>query len=222
VFKLSSLDEVIFVLHLAVGLGPLAIYFLGLGLVNSRPHPCLINIRTDFLLLAIALFPVMIYPVVFLVELGRLWLACGVVIMLGGIFFVMLPGRNTGWVVYNIDAGRCRSFLGRACRQLGWDFEAGEDEVFISSVDVKINMSVLPWLRNVTLEFADRGTDDSGQVRRALFRALNREIRAESMLPSATGASLVVIGGALLGVPMWYLFHHMDAVVDVVRRILMA
>ena len=42
------------------------------------------------------------------------------------------------------------------------------------------------------------------------------------MLPSPTGASMVVIGAALLGVPMYYLLNHMNAIVDVVKHIFFA
>ena len=52
------------------------------------------------------------------------------------------------------------------------------------------------------------------------MRAVAREIRREAMLPSPAGASMVVIGAALLGVPMWYLFHHMDAIASAVRQVL--
>ena len=54
---MSSADEVVFVLRLALALGPLAIYFLGLGLVNSSARPCVVRARADFVVLAIAVVP---------------------------------------------------------------------------------------------------------------------------------------------------------------------
>ena len=39
--------HVVFVLEVLIALGPLAVYFLGLGLVNSQPRPCLVNARAD-------------------------------------------------------------------------------------------------------------------------------------------------------------------------------
>ncbi|UCD27311.1 MAG: hypothetical protein JSV03_09265 [Planctomycetota bacterium] len=222
IITLNSADEVVFVLHLALVLGPLAVYFLGLGLVNSQARPCLVNARTDFVLLAIAVIPVVICPLVVIVELGRQWLAVGVVIVVGGLFYWMLPSRDAGWVIYNIDPQRCRHLLKHVCRQLGWDVEEDSAALRIEPVGLIVNMSILPWLRNVTLSVCKKTGGKGGSAHVDLIRGFHREIQTESMLPSPAGASLVIVGGALLGLPMWYLFHHMDAVVVVVRRILLA
>ena len=219
---MNSADEVVFVLQLSLTLGPLAIYFLGLGLVNSRAHPCVVNARGDFLVLSIAVFPVIIWPVIVLVELGQLWFAAGVVFVLSGLFYWMLPGRDAGWVIYNIDPGLCKRVLEEACGKLGWTVEESNNELHIKPVGLLISFSTLPWLRNVTLGVCKSSGGRLGSAHKQFGQALHNELETESMLPSPTGASLVVIGGALLGLPMWYLFHHMDAVVDVVRRMLLA
>jgi hypothetical protein len=80
----------------------------------------------------------------------------------------------------------------------------------------------MPWLRNMTLRIKPAGNQPSLEARDALLATLDRELRKESMLPSAAGAGLVVIGATLLGLPMWYLFSNMNAIVDVVRRMLLA
>jgi hypothetical protein len=79
----------------------------------------------------------------------------------------------------------------------------------------------MPWLRNITLRCPVPG-GAALQDRDLLLAAMARELRREAMLPSPTGAGLVVIGATLLGLPMWYFFHNFDAIVDVVRRILPA
>jgi len=217
----SSADQVVFVLQLALALGPLAVYFLGLGLVNSRARPCLVNARTDFVLLAIALIPIIICPVVTFIEYAQFWLAVLLVLAVTILFAVLLPKQNAGWVIYNIDPECCRRRLERTCKKLGWELEWGEDDLYIRAIDMKVSFSVLPWLRNVTI-YLHNSVGEPHRACEQLIDVFADEIGHESMLPSPTGASLVVIGGALLGLPMWYLFHHMDAVVDVVKRILMA
>ena len=82
------------------------------------------------------------------------------------------------------------------------------------------------------LALAISSEEDDGRIYLAYADALRgaypnsarvfEEMAAEGLLPSPTGASLVLIGAALLGVPMWYLLHHMGAIVDVVRQILFA
>lgn len=216
---MDSADQVVFVLQLILVLGPLAVYFLGLGLVNSQAHPCLVNARGDFVVLAIAFIPIILAPLIMLVQHGQYLISIGVLLLVAAIFWLMLPGRRDAWVVYNIDPAEFRRVLNRALRRLGWTSASKDDAILIAPVELTLTPSALPWLRNVTLRLSGENAPEAIEQ---LIAALVRELQRESMLPSATGASLVAIGAALLGVPIWYLFHHMDAIVDVVRQILFA
>ncbi len=220
VLKLDSIDQVVFVLEVMLALGPLAVYFLALGLVNSQARPCLVRARADFALLAIAFVPVIIVPVAALVEHGWLWPAAGVVVGVTALFFGMLPGRGAGWVIYNVDPSQCRRLLQRACRRLGWTAEDRGGQLHVAQADLIVSLSAVPWLRNATVRVRSVTGVPCGSAGERLIRALGQEIRQETMLPSSTGASLVVIGAMLLGIPMWYLLHHMGAIVEVVRQIL--
>lgn len=229
---MNAAGEVIFVLQVAIALGPIAVYFLGLGLVNSQARPSLISARSDFLCLAVAFFPLLLAPVLALLERHWLWPALGVCLILGFTFIRMIPAHGDGWVVYHIDPQRFRRLLERACRRLGWtvrDDGSGGDE--IEGPDLHVRYGALPLLRNVTLRIeplpAGEGREPAvaggfSDSRDQLLAGVRRELERESMLPSATGASLVVIGASLLGLPLWYLLNHMNAIVDVVRQILFA
>ncbi len=233
---MSSAGEVIFVLQVAIALGPIAVYFLGLGLVNSQARPSLVSARSDFLCLAVAFFPLLLAPVLALLERHLLWPALGVCLGVGFAFLRMMPRGGDGWVVYHIEPQRCRRLLERACRRLGWSVAADGDSDRIEGPGLLVRYSVLPLLRNVTLQIesatagdaAGAGAGDDGRTadfaawRDLLLAGVRRELDRESMLPSATGASLVVIGASLLGLPLWYLLSHMNAIVDVVRQILFA
>ena len=87
---------------------------------------------------------------------------------------------------------------------------------------MRITQTGLPWLRSVTLHTEGPATAEARAARRELIAALREEFQSETMLPSATGASLVLIGATLLGLPMWYFFHNIHAIVETVRRILSA
>jgi hypothetical protein len=214
---LDSADQVVFVLQLIIALGPLAVYFLGLGLVNSQAHPCLVRARSDFVLLAIAFVPVIVAPILLLVQNGHPIIALAVVAAVAGLFAMLLPRSNGNWVVYNIGITQCRRVLERSCRRLGWSLSVSDDTIEIAPAGLTIHQSSIPWLRNVSIRV--QGSEQSAD---RLMDALGCELQRESMLPSPTGASLVVIGAALLGVPMYYLLNHMNAIVDVVKHILFA
>jgi hypothetical protein len=222
---LNSADQVILVLQVILTVGPLAVYFLGLGLVSSRAYPCLVSERSDFVLLTLAFVPIISWPLVSLVTAGYYLAAALLVVVFIALFVGMLPRGRDGWVIYNVSLAELRRTLQRACGRLGWSIEfvpgSEPSEAVILPNGLTITVSEMPWLRTTTLRYR---IDDTAGVgpRRALLNALAGELRRESLLPSASGAGLVVIGAMLLGLPMWYVFRHMDAIVDVVRHIVPA
>ncbi|NLX15135.1 MAG: hypothetical protein GXY44_16000 [Phycisphaerales bacterium] len=216
-------QKVVFVLELIVAIGPLAVYFLALGLLNSRPHPYLIGLRADFLLLSIAFFPLMVVPLAALAARGWLgsWFG-GVAAMALVLWWAIQSGLGSGWVIYNIDGRHCLDAVGRACRRLGWETTEVGERIVVTSPKLEIQISTFSILRNVTLNVTiSDGHELPGEVDR-LGEALARELDAEALLPSPTGAGLVMVGSILLAVPMGYLAHHVEAVVEVVRRIFLA
>ncbi|HOB74399.1 MAG TPA: hypothetical protein PKG54_07725 [Phycisphaerae bacterium] len=217
---MDARDQVLFILQVVLALGPIAVYFLALGLVNSQARPFLISARRDFVLLASAFVPLVLVPAFGLVATGHGWLALVVVAGVVALFRAMLPARHTAWVIYNVGVGQFHRLLGRACRRQGWQLRTEGDVLCIDPVGLQLTRHGITWLRNVSLEFHGAGRHSAHA--RQLVEALNDELGCESMLPSPTGASLVVIGASLLGLPMWYLFTHMDQIVDVVRQILFA
>ncbi len=217
---MDARDQVVFILQVVMALGPLAVYFLGLGMVNSQARPFLISARRDFTLLAGAFLPLVLVPTVALTRTGHVWAAVAVWAAVFTLFLAMLPARKGAWVIYNVGAGQFLRILQRACRRRNWQLRAEGDLLTIEPTGLQIARHGSSWLRNVTVEFQG-GRRRSAELAE-LVAALREELASESMLPSPTGASLVVIGASLLGLPMWYLFNHMDLIVDVVRQILFA
>lgn len=213
-------QQAVFALKLALALAPLSIYLLILGLVNSRPRPCLVRSRADFVILSVVLAPVIAAPVMVLIEQG--WLAAALMVALGAavLFRSLMPAGDDGWVVYNIAPDRCRQLVERASRRLGWTAQADGERLRLVGPDVIVSFTALPCLRNVTvhLEPGDRGT--SLPISRAepqLMSALRQELSHEALLPSPTGATLVLLGASLLAAPLWCLLDNMEVIVRVVR-----
>jgi len=218
-------DQVVFVLQLVLALGPLAVYFLGLGLVNSQAHPCMVPARTDFVVLTIALVPLIMGPLLAMVEFGGWWPVAVACVIVAGFVGLLLPRRNSGWVIYNTSLPQCRRLLYRACRRLGFSADGNEEQVQIAEIGLTIVLTSLPVLRNVTLSLRTqpgRSANANDAVAETLMQTLESEIRKESMLPSPAGASMVVIGAAMLAVPMWFFFHNVDAIARAVRQIFFA
>lgn len=225
---MSDAEQVIFVSRLALAVGPLALYFVVLGLVNSQARPCLVGARSDFLGLSVVVVPLVVSPCVALIEHGMAWAAWLVV---AGVLVAgrrLMPARDSGWVLYNTTRAQCDGLVARACRRLNWSADCDGETVTIQTaaggkapagVSLRLHLRELGWMRNVTIEAGG----DAGRMLHARFaEALSAETRREAALPSPVGASLVLLGSSLLALPAWYLGHHMPAIVEVVRSLLFA
>ena len=216
-------DQAAFVLKVILALATISLYFLGLGLVSSQARPCLVSARADFTLLAMAFIPVIALPVLALIDLGQFQVVTGAVVSLLTLFFVLLPRRDQHWVIYNCTPAQGHRLLQQASCRLGWQAVRHDDgSIEVRPPGMRITQTGLPWLRSVTLHTEGPATAEARAARRELIAALREEFQSETMLPSATGASLVLIGATLLGLPMWYFFHNIHAIVETVRRILSA
>src|SRR5690606_37506610 len=108
-----------------------AVYFLGLGLLNSQARPFLISARRDFALLATAFIPVVVVPAVGLARNGHILPAAGICLGVLVLFAVMLPARHSAWVIYNVGPAQFRRVLDRACRRQGWRLQTEGDSFVV-------------------------------------------------------------------------------------------
>jgi len=213
-------DQAVFLIKLLVNVAPVAFYFLALGLLNSQSSPRLVSGRSDFIVLTLVFVPVLVWPVPMLATRG-LWpvlLGCGV--LAGVAFTALLPHRHGSWVIYNIATPRCRRLLEAALREIGCDFRRTDDGYDLPSEKLHIGLSPLPLLRNVTLHF--RPPVGREQIAEQLRLALERRLDGVQLLPTATGTCLVVLGVALLILPVWLVGRHMDIIVQAIGNLLPA
>jgi hypothetical protein len=166
--------------------------------------------------------PLLAIPVWLLADLGRYALAAGVTLGVTVFFLALVPRQSRRWVIYNCSPTQCKRLLTRVCRRHGWQAAWGGSGVLeVEPIHLQVSSEMLPLLRSVTLHI-EANTPEQNQASERLIQTLRQEIREEAMLPSPTGASLVVLGTGLLGLPMWYFFHHFSTIVEVVRRIFAA
>lgn len=219
---MDASDQVYFVLKVAINIAPIAIYFLVLGLVNSQAHPQLVNARSDFVTLTLVFVPALVWPVPLLVTGNYLWLLYVGLVLGLGVFLYLLPAPMSGWVVYNISEPRCRRALEQAVGRLGWGFHWQDRSLIIPQANLRIDLSSFPLLRNVSLYF--RPIDGALRPERieALRESLSARLTGFALLPSTTGACLLIVGVGLLIVPLWMVSRHMNEIVELVQKLLFA
>lgn len=213
---LAGSYQAVDVLMLVGSVGPIALYFLILGLVNSHSRPYLVTSRSDFILLTVVLAPLFLWPVPTFVQSGN-WLPLSVGIVLASMLFAwILPRRNAGFVIYNISQSRCSRVLEDVIDDIGLVGRWENDSWCSADGRTILHLRGFSLLRNVTVHFENHG----GSFPLDKFHsALRQRLDAISQLPSTTGASLVIVGVAMMILPMWMLTRHIDDVVDAMSNI---
>ncbi len=156
---------------------------------------------------------------------SQLWWVWVVGLMVGvGVFWKMLPPSSSGWVVYNITEFRCRKVLEAVLRGLGWPHTWQGNSVWLPDLRLHVDMTSFAPLKNVTLHIRPRqGLASWNKAQLIELRAeLERALSCQEILPSLTGSCLVVLGTGLMILPLWMMSRHMNAIVEVVHRLLFA
>ena len=191
-----SLDNVDVSLRIAMGVAPVALYFLILGLLNSRRHPQLLTGRRDAALLVAVLGPLFVLPVVSWAG-ASWWTLASVAAVLGAGAF-LLGGRRASWVIYNLTVDQACGAVGQALEAMGMEFRREAGTFHLAGGDAAVRIDSFPLLRNVSVHV--RGCDDrfARRFERALLGRLTA-IRAET---TPMALALLLVATAMLVVPL--------------------
>jgi len=183
-------------LHVAAIVVPVAMYFLILGLLNSRRHPQLLTGRRDFALLFGALSPLFLVPAVSYLGASPLGTLIVIAAVAAGVALV-LPRRHA-WVIYNLPAEGAVDTIGAALREAnlnptatGRGFRLREDNAFLE-------ITAFPLLNNVSLRLR---TADESLAQRVEASLANRlaETRTDT---SPMAVSLLLVATAMIVAPL--------------------
>jgi len=209
--------QVILVLKVLLHVGPVAAYFVTLGLVNSQSSPKIVDARTDFLALTFVFCPLLYWPVPGLVQGGLWWVVLIGLALLLPAFHAFLNRVGDGWVVYNISDRRAIRLLDRAARELGRAYSWDDRTLRLDDGSLSLRLSALPVLRNVTVH-VHADADEGRQAAAALRERFAALLSAHQLLPSVTGSCLLLLGVGLMMLPLWMMSRHSAAIAEVVNR----
>ncbi len=202
--------------------GPIAVYALWLGLVNSQAVPKLVKARDDFMVMTIAFWPFALEPVVGLVRAGHGGVAMAATGLMLLLFLRLLPAKHSGWVTYNLSPRRGRMWADRSLRSLEWSYRWVERTAIVTDKGLSIELRSVPVLRNVTFHIRHTRAKPPAADVAALRAEMSRRLEREGGLPSVAGCCLMMGGVLLLILPLWMLSHHSAAIAEVMTRILVS
>jgi hypothetical protein len=213
-------------LHLAIALGPLAMYLLALGAINLSSRPLVTSGTRDAAALAIAVSGLVVAgPMeLFMVEgAARFWGSGVWVILLSAyalaalLLILMLRPRL---IVYNATLEQLRPLLAEIVAQLDPEARWVGESVVLPQLGVQFHLDAQPMLKNVQLVAS--GPNQSIHGWRLLERVLAAAMGRVKTGPNPAGLCWILLGVlACLGIT-WYLAHDpagvTQAMNDMLRR----
>jgi len=193
---------------------PVAIYFLVLGLLNSRRSPQLLSGKQDFVLLIVALSPLFVIPMLHHWEPSLATVLAGVGIVGGGIA-VLVPRGHT-WVIYNLPARQGRDAVAQALRSMGVDFQTDAIGFRLSDGNGLVYVSPFPLLRNVSVRLVGTPGDFAARFEAALSGVLS----GRAVVTSPMAVSLLLVATAMLVAPLALMAQRVPEIVRLLTHLL--
>ena len=200
-------------LRLATVVVPVAVYFLILGLLNTRGHPQLLTGRRDFALLIVALSPLFVLPVLGWLGVSGLTVVLVVAVVAGCIW--LLAPREGVWVVYNLPQGMAYDVVARALKAMGLGFERAENGFRIPSQNATVEISGFWLLCNVSVRL--RGGEGLG---RRFEEQLARTLASVRVEASPMAIAMLLVATGLLVAPLTLVAHRAGEIVRILTDLL--
>jgi nitrate reductase NapE component len=188
---------------------PAAVYFMLLGLVNSRPNPQLVSGRTDFIVLNAAFFP--LAAICVLNVLGAsVWMLLAVAGALAAAVALTAPARTGNWVIYNVALPEALRAAERALRGMGEPFDRQGRRLVLRNRNLALRFSSVPLLRNVAIS---TDGDVLKQVCRDFEYAFGAQLAGIRAAPTTMAVTFLLLASALLVAPLGLLANRMPEMV---------
>jgi len=195
----------------ATVMAPVAVYFLLLGLLNSRPRPQLLTARSDFILLNVAVLPIFCLPVLSFVGASAWTLpaAAGAILAVAA----FLAPRAGQWVVYNISMPEALRAAERALRAMGLAYRREGRALVCPDASLRLRLRAVTLLRNVSLSAEG---DGAARCARQFHDHLAVELARVSAGTSPMAATFLLLATTLIVTPLGLFADRMPEIVRII------
>ena len=190
-----------------------AVYFLILGLLNSRKAPQLLTGPEDSLLL-IGSACLLIVPL----QLGRLGTAAvlvGMGLAAAGAIGYLVLSRPRVWVVYNLRAALADALVEDVLSSMGRSFSRSGRQIVLSD-GTRIEVNCFALLRSVSIRMHGGGE----QLRQEFGEFLTRATAKLSAETSPSAMALLLVAMAMLVAPLMLAAHRAGEIVRLISDLL--
>jgi len=201
-------------LHVATVVTPVAVYFLILGLLNSRRHPQLLTGRQDFTLLIAAMSPLVVMPV--LQYFGPSARALATAAGATAAAVLLLAPRGATWVIYNISLADARDAVAESLRDMGVRAVPADGRFILPDHAASVQVGGLSLLRNVSVRL--RG--GAKALARDFDGAISRRLSGSPAETSPMAAAFLLVATAMLVAPLALAAQRAPEIVRIITDLL--
>jgi len=194
-------------LRIATAVVPVGVYFLILGLLNSRRHPQMLSGRQDFALLMSAISPLFVVPVLQYIGMS-IWSVAAAAAGVAGLILLLAP-RGRTWVVYNLSAAEARKVVAQALLETRTSFSESRKGFHLEDSAGFVELGGFSLLRNVSITMRGCDRQASARFESALSAAL-ASCRTEA---NPAGVTMLLVATASLIAPFAMIAHEVPEIV---------
>jgi hypothetical protein len=209
-------------------LGPVAIYFFLLGVINLSRRPVVVSGGRDAAALGLAVSGLvfvgpmaLLFPASVAAHFGP-WGTKYLWLMFVGLFacclvFLLLTLRPR-LVIYNISTGQLRPILAELVERIDPEARWAGDCLCLPGLGVQLHLEGVGWMRNVSLVSAGPKQDYQGWSR--LQAEISAALRSVETPWNIAGLLLLCTGNILVIWLAWAIVHNPQAIAQTVLELL--
>jgi len=214
--------------HQCLALGPVAIYFFLLGVINLSRRPVVVSGGRDAAALGLAVSGLvfvgpmaLLFPASVAAHFGP-WGTKYLWLMFVGLFacclvFLLLTLRPR-LVIYNISTGQLRPILAELVERIDPEARWAGDCLCLPGLGVQLHLEGVGWMRNVSLVSAGPKQDYQGWSR--LQAEISAALRSVETPWNIAGLLLLCTGNILVIWLAWAIVHNPQAIAQTVLELL--
>ncbi len=195
-------------------IGPIALYFMLLGLLNTRQNPQMLTGRQDFAMLLVAISPLALQPMVYYLGGGAAMVAACAIIIFGAIWLLAPRGRT--FVIYNLPRKQGLDIILRSLESIGLDAKVTPRGVELSDDKGIVQIDSFPLLRNISLRLT-AGCDETWAAFEENLAGRLARIEAPA---SPMAVTLLLIATGMIVAPTVLMIHHAPEIVRILTDLL--
>jgi hypothetical protein len=211
-------------LHICIGLGPLAMYFLALGRINLAARPILTMGGRDFIALGIALSGlVVVGPMELFVSESAAqvygWAVWAIMLTAYGLCVLLFSlVMRPRLVVYNVTPEQLRLILEGVVNKLDDGARWAGNALALPGLGIQLYLESFPATKNMQL--VSSGPEQSLPGWRRLAAALAAELRSTRTTPNPVGYYFMFLGLAIASGITVFLAYDPPAVTQSLQHLL--